>query len=366
MDTLHRRAAGSGAGWGARVWAVTAGVLLIALGIVDAVMTVLHPTRRGPVTLVTGVGVWSATRLLARCAGRPRILSSAGMLAVLAIVVVWTALMWAGFALLFLPNMAGLSYSPSVSYGSLNFLDALYMSGMSLTTVGFGDIVGGTDTLRLITVIEAAAGFGLITAAITYILSIYPLTSELRSAARTVQTQADDPVRAAELVVLGGGSYLQSLQERLISVDEDTQRFPFLYYFRASDPSAALHTFIRGATMVCLQARWGISTDAAPYARVQGRELQLRLQHVIDHYAIGFLMRDPRCLRRPLDAADARHRWQRLTAAAGDWGVDRPGEDEADLDEFARFVGCCQTFLDDLAEQHLYPPAQLLPAASPP
>lgn len=342
------------------MWAVAAGVLLIALGIVDAVMTVLHPTRRGPVTLVTGAAVWSATRLLARCVGRPRILSSAGMLAVLAVVAVWTALMWAGFALLFLPNLAGLSYSPSVSYGSLNFLDALYMSGMSLTTVGFGDVVGGTATLRLITVIEAAAGFGLITAAITYVLSIYPLTSQLSSAARMVQTQADDPVRAAELVVLGGGSYLQSLQERLISVDEDTQLFPFLYYFRASDPSATLHTFIRGTAMVCLQARWGISTDAAPYARVQGRELQLRLQHAIDRYAIGFLMRDPRCLRRPLDADDARRRWQSVTAAAGNWGVNRPGEDETDLDEFARFVGCCQTFLDNLAEHHLYPPAQLL------
>lgn len=96
---------------------------------------------------------------------------------------------------------------------------------------------------------------GLMTAAITYVLSIYPLTSQLSSAARTVQTQADGPVRAAELVVLGGGSYLQSLQERLISVDEDTQRFPFLYYFRASDPSATLHTFIRGAAMVCLPAQ---------------------------------------------------------------------------------------------------------------
>ncbi|MEV2237906.1 ion channel [Micromonospora sp. NPDC049891] len=145
-------------------------------------MTVLHPTRRGPVTLVTGVGVWSAIRLLARCVGRPRILSSAGMLAVLTVVAVWTVLMWAGFALLFLPNLTGLSYSPSVSYGSLNFLDALYMSGMSLTTVGFGDVVGGTDALRLITVLEAAAGFGLITAAITYVLSIYPLTSQLSSA----------------------------------------------------------------------------------------------------------------------------------------------------------------------------------------
>ncbi|AEB44226.1 MULTISPECIES: hypothetical protein [Micromonospora] len=88
----------------------------------------------------------------------------------------------------------------------------------------------GVDTLRLITAIEAAAGFGLMTAAITYVLSIFPPTAQLSNAARKVQTQADDPALPVPLLLPG---------ERPVG------------------------HIIRGTAMACLQARWGISTDAA-------------------------------------------------------------------------------------------------------
>jgi hypothetical protein len=37
--------------------------------------------------------------------------------------------------------------------------------------------------------------------------------------------------------------------------------------------------------MVCLQARWGVSEDAVPGARVQGEELERRLERIMHHYA---------------------------------------------------------------------------------
>lgn len=339
--------------------AVVAGLGLVMLVTVDALLTVLHPTRRGPLTLVTGAAVWTTARALARAVGRPGMLAGAGMLAVVAVFTLWTALMWLGWALVYLPNLGDFSYDSAVPYGDRGLAEALYVSGMSLTTVGYGDIVGATDLMRLATVIEAAAGFGLMTAAITYVLSIYPLTTNLRSAARMVETQADDPARAARLVVLGGASYLQNLQHELLTIDENTERFPFLYYFRAKDAAASLHTLMRGATVVCVAARWGVSPEAAPYARLHGDELQLRLQRIMDHYAVRFLMHSREPLGQPLDLDDARSRLQRLVRAAGDDCADAcPDDDE--LRRFALFVGQCQAFLDDLARHHLYPPAQIL------
>jgi hypothetical protein len=238
---------------------------------------------------------------------------------------------------------------------------------MSLTTVGYGDVVGATDLMRLATVTEAAAGFGLMTAAITYVLSIYPLTTDLRSAARMVETQADDPARAARLVILGGASYLQDLQHELLTIDENTERFPFLYYFRAKDAAAPLHTVMRGATMVCLAARWGVSAQTAPYAPLHGEELRLRLrlrlrlQRIMEQYAVRFLMRASEPLGQPIDLDDARSRLQRLVCAAGDDGAD-PCPDDEELRRFALFVGRCQAFLEDLAGHHLQPPAQILAA----
>jgi hypothetical protein len=235
---------------------------------------------------------------------------------------------------------------------------------MSLTTAGFGDVVGATDAMRLTTVAEAAAGFGLITAAITYVLSIYPLTSSLRGAARMVQTQADDPERAARMVVLGGSSYLQDLQQLVISVDEDTQRFPFLFYFRSQDPAASLYTLMQGATMACLQARWGISEEAAPYGRVAGDELKLRLHRIMDHCATNFRLRTVEQDGPALDIEDARQRLARLLRAAGEDAADPFAagtsiEDE-EIRHFALFVGRCQAFLDELAERHLYPRVRML------
>ena len=45
-------------------------------------------------------------------------------------------------ALGFLPNLDDLSYDNVVPYGDRGLADAVYMSGMSLTTVGHGDVVG--------------------------------------------------------------------------------------------------------------------------------------------------------------------------------------------------------------------------------
>jgi hypothetical protein len=343
---------------------VAGGLLLVLLVTVDAVITVLHPTYRGPMTFMTGAGVWAMTRAFARAVGRPRLLSGAGPLAVVAVFGVWTALMWCGWALVYLPHLDDFAYDSSVPYGDRTFLTALYVSGMSLTTVGFGDVVGATDAMRLATVAEAAAGFGLITAAITYILSIYPLTSSLRGAARMMQTQADDPERTARMVVLGGSSYLQELQQQVISVDEDTQRFPFLFYFRSQDPAASMYTLMQGAIMACLQARWGISREAAPYGRVAGEELMLRLHHIMDHCAASFGLRTGTQVDLALGADDARQRLEQLVRAAGDAGVGPQGHDgggeDQELRDFAQFVGRCQAFLDDFAEHHLYPRSRLL------
>ena len=39
-------------------------------------------------------------------------------------------------------NLDDLSYDNAVPYGDRGLADAVYMSGMSLTTVGHGDVVG--------------------------------------------------------------------------------------------------------------------------------------------------------------------------------------------------------------------------------
>jgi hypothetical protein len=113
------------------VTAVVAGLGLVVLVTVDAVLTVLHPTRRGPLTLVTGAAVWTTARAVARTVGRPGLLAGAGMLAIVAVFALWTALMWLGWALVYLPDLGDFSFDGAVPYGERGLTDALYVSGMA-------------------------------------------------------------------------------------------------------------------------------------------------------------------------------------------------------------------------------------------
>ena len=114
--------------------------------------------------------------------------------------------------------------------------------------------------------------------------------------------------------------------------------------------------------MACLQARWGVSEEAAPYGRLAGEELKVRLHHIMDHCATNFGLQTGTQDDVALDTEDARQRLARLVRAAGDDGADPRGAEAEDeeLRDFAHFVGRCQAFLDDLAEHHLYPRVRIL------
>lgn len=109
-----------------------------------------------------------------------------------ATLVVWVGGLAVGFALIYLPFVDELSCAPNVPFGEKGVVEALYISGVPLTTVGFGDVVATRDALRLVTVLEAASGLLSITATVTYVLSVNPLLTELRTSAR-IQADLGSP-----------------------------------------------------------------------------------------------------------------------------------------------------------------------------
>jgi hypothetical protein len=85
----------------------------VALVTVDAVLTVLRSTRRGPLSLVTVAAVWTTARALARTVGRPVCWAGPGC---------WPSsrsprsgrLMWLGWARVHLPTLGDFSYDSAV------------------------------------------------------------------------------------------------------------------------------------------------------------------------------------------------------------------------------------------------------------
>ncbi len=140
------------------------GALLVVATFVDAALTVLHPTRRGPLSWAAERAAFAVIRRMSVTLARPKMLTAAGPAAILAAVATWVLLGWLGFALMYLPFLDDLYYTSSVTYGVRDLADALYFSGTALTTVGFGDIVADRTSLRLVSILEAAFGFGVFTA----------------------------------------------------------------------------------------------------------------------------------------------------------------------------------------------------------
>lgn len=60
-------------------------------------------------------------------------------------------------------------------------MSAWRFSDAAITIARSGDVVGTGGLPRMVTVLEVASGFGVLSAAIAFMLSVYPLISQLGS-----------------------------------------------------------------------------------------------------------------------------------------------------------------------------------------
>ena len=112
-------------------------------------LTLLHPTARGRLSDATNRLTGTVARALSLRVLRGRWLSYAGPLAVAGDLLGWVLCLWVGYALVYLPFIGSFSFDRDTPFAGEGLFEALYVSGTSLTTVGFGDVVATGTALRL-------------------------------------------------------------------------------------------------------------------------------------------------------------------------------------------------------------------------
>ena len=343
---------------------VAVGVIAVVLVGTDLAVTVLHPSLRGPVSHSAERSAWMAVRGLGRGMGRARVLTFGGPAAMGADFAAWVLGLWLGFALVYAPFVHELAYSPAASAHPDGFFTALYLSGVSLTTLGFGDVVGGTAALRLVTVLEGASGLAVITAALAYITAVYPRVSLARTTASWVtDLEAHTEAGAVRFVLGGGPGTVARLQRDLIEIHQDLQRFPVLYYFHAAQPGESLAALMRAGALVCVYLRWGFSPGAVPFTELYGPGLQRTLERLMDDYGWEFAAGHPALpASQPMGAREARDRYERLTATVRAMAPEAALPAKAAPAEFAAFVPRVDAFLTEFGRVHGYA-ASLLPGS---
>jgi hypothetical protein len=331
------------------VLAPVAGAALVLMMGFDIAVTTLDPTRRGPLSHRGNLALWRWLHGVGRRRSE-RALRVAGPLTVGVNFALWGAGLWIGFALIYLPSIDEFTGATGN-----DVLEALYVSGSSLTTLGFGDIVATQDSLRLITTLEAASGLTTITAAIAYLLSSYGATSEMRTAAaRMTDLGAGSARGAAELVVHGGSTAVLEHQRELIAVQQHLRHFPSLFYFHTRHERESLLALLRASALVCLVLRWGVDEHVVPHAEPYGHGLERSLRVVMDslHDAFDIERAAPR-------AGDTAAALGRLRAAVSDVDAAAARRDSGG-EPFATLLADADGLLTQLAEAHGYGPRPLL------
>lgn len=278
---------------GIQIGLTLAGVGLLALVLYDIFTTVLHHWgNAGPLGHKVAQWVWSAAVGSTRGWSLDRrrgFLGRVGPGMIPLAVAIWAGLVVVGFALLYFPWMPS-AYRAGESIPSLKSLaDAVYYSGVTFFTLGYGDITPLATPLRMIAIVQAGSGFALITLVISYFTSVYGAYSQQKVTAESVFYQADRSPDAAKLIVqhlTGGGPVstfaleLARLREGLAMVRSDYVNYPVLHYFIAPRPEQSLLRLL--FVVQDLGALLDIAIDPAERPEVAGLGRRSGLLHAAD------------------------------------------------------------------------------------
>ncbi|WP_380164545.1 potassium channel family protein [Jannaschia sp. R86511] len=258
-----------------------AGFGLVLVALTDIFSTLWVPTGRGRLTRWVMSSTWRVLRRASAPARTRGLLDRAGPAAMIAVIVVWAALLVLGCALVYGPHLPGsFSYPPGSDPGTRSVVvDALYVSAVGLATLGLGDIVPTAAWLRLVVPLQALLGFVLLTAVVSWVLQVYPALSRRRTLSlrlSQLERAADgDPGRAADTSTRA--QLLHDLAADVAQVRVDLSQYAETYYYRDGDREVALPVSLGWAHALAVRASGSSQEDV----RLAGDELGQALEHLV-------------------------------------------------------------------------------------
>lgn len=119
-------------------------------------------------------------------------------------------------------------------------LDALYISLVTLATLGLCDIAPTSGWLRALAPMEALVGFVLLSATVAWILGIHPALARRRALALRLSHVHRSRATAEALDSAGGAALLDGLASALSTITVDFLQYAESYYFHDGDERTSL------------------------------------------------------------------------------------------------------------------------------
>src|SRR5438874_1333115 len=241
------------------------GLFLIVIVLWDVFETIVLPrrvTRRFRLTRYFYRSIWQPWAALARMVRknkrRETLLSIFGPLSLLMLLIIWAV------TLVFAFTLIHWAIGSQINSGGTTggFLTDLYYSGTTFSTLGLGDLTPITSAARVITVLEASMGLGLLALVIGYFPVLYQAFSRREANISLLDARAGTPPTAVELLRRHQeANSLQSLDQLLHDWErwaadllESHLSYPVLCFFRSQHDNqswlSALSTVLDTCSLV--------------------------------------------------------------------------------------------------------------------
>lgn len=301
------------------------GVFLILATLLDVFQSVVTPRPVAGRLRISRYGtrvLWSVSRWAARrthsARRREALLGSFGPALVLFYLLVWLVLLLLGYGLLV--NAMADQVQPHPT----DLLTSIYVAGTSLFTIGFGDYVATTPVARILSLVSAATGLGVLALVVTFLFSLYGAFQRREVAVVTLEASAGAPpsgvtlleTYAAAGIVQELPALFQRWQDAAAEILDGHLAYPVLAYFRSSHDNdswiSSLGAVMDAATLVLTTIDGGASPDTRGvkgWARLSAAVLG----HCIEDMVIYFGLPDER--DAGVELADYREARERLETA---------------------------------------------------
>jgi len=250
---------------------IIAGAFLVLVGITDVFFTVLHYDAFGFLSARLYSSLFGVARFLMR--PMPRKVRALGLslpapLMVPFTITIWMLLILVGYALIYYAFMSEGTFHFSNPGIEPSLGEALYMSGITVSTAGFGDVTPMSGVYQALAVSEALIGFGILTLAAAYVIGVFGVLQRLGVLAAGLYHQASDTSDALSILAphfprgepQGLDHHIMTLHRDLVEVYEGLRRYPVVYYYHSRRAYRSIPYTFRMVGGMAGALRWGLPT----------------------------------------------------------------------------------------------------------
>lgn len=259
----------------ATIGSTALGALILLLTYIDIWATILHTGLESPLSNRFHRAAWRLLRLVARRARREQqFLHAALPLLIAGLISLWLLLLLVGYALIFYPWLGDPGAFSTPPDHSSPWFDALYVSGTTLFTLGYGDITPLTTAFHALAILEAGSGMATISLAVTYVLAVYPTLARLRVRATALDAEVAGQVGGIPLLrryLRPDGRCNSDLDDRLrelalelLELAENHEAHPILYYSHPPRVQQSILRMLLTVQQIIALLRYGLSPERHP------------------------------------------------------------------------------------------------------